>query len=207
VPAALDPALQARWLAALPAAQAARVERMHRVSDRAASLLGIALLLDCARTAGLDAPSSRSLVFPGQGKPAWSSGPDFSISHCAGRVGCALAPAETRLGLDIEQRGAATDAALRLVTSSGERSLYAASGLTADDLWTAKEAVLKAAGMAAAQAGEVSLAVDTATLRGRLYFLSRLHVAADSSCTLAATHPAGVTVAEVDAGPLLEGVD
>ena len=180
---------------------------MRHASDRAASLLGIALLLDCARTAGLEAPASRSLVFRGQGKPAWPAGPDFSISHCAGRVGCALGAAETRLGLDIEQRGAATDAGLRLVTSSRERSLYAASGLTADDLWTAKEAVLKAAGAAAGRAGQVRLEVDTATFRGRLYFLSRLRLAADSSCTLAATHPAAVTVVAVDGFRLLEAIE
>jgi phosphopantetheinyl transferase len=204
VPAGLDPALQARWLAALPDALAARVGRMREASDRAATLLGMALLAHCARVAGLEPPLPCSLVFPAQGKPLWPAGLDFSISHSAARAGCALAPMDTRVGLDIEQRGTAAGNGLRLVASDREKSLYESSGLTLDDVWTAKEAVLKAAGAGATEAGEVGLQVDSALLRGVRYVLLRPFVATDCSCTLAATRPAGLSVREADAASLLD---
>jgi phosphopantetheinyl transferase len=207
VPAALDPALQARWLAVLPDALAARVGRMREAPDRAATLLGMALLAHCARVAGLEPPRPRELSFPARGKPVWPAGPDFSISHSAARAGCALAPKDNRVGLDIEQRGTAAGSGLRLVASGRERTLYESSGLTLDDLWTAKEAVLKAAGAGATQAGEVILEVDSALLWGVRYALLRPVVASDCSCTLAATRPVDLSVREVDAASLLDALD
>lgn len=207
VPAALDPALQARWLAVLPDALAARVGRMREAPDRAATLLGMALLAHCARVAGLEPPRPRALSFPARGKPVWPAGQDFSISHSAARAGCALAPKDNRVGLDIEQRGTVAGSGLRLVASGRERTLYESSGLTLDDLWTAKEAVLKAAGAGATQAGEVFLEVDSALLWGVRYALLRPVVASDCSCTLAATRPAGLSVREVDAASLLDALD
>ena len=207
VPAALDPALQARWLAVLPDTLAARVGRMREAPDRAATLLGMALLAHCARVAGLEPPRPRELSFPARGKPVWPAGQDFSISHSAARAGCALAPKDNRVGLDIEQRGTAAGTGLRLVASGRERTLYESSGLTLDDLWTAKEAVLKAAGAGVAQAGEVILEVDSALLWGVRYALLRPVVASDCSCTLAVTRPAGLSVREVDAASLLDALD
>jgi len=207
VPAGLDPALQARWLAVLPDALAARVGRMREAPDRAATLLGMALLAHCARVAGLEPPQPRELSFPARGKPVWPAGPDFSISHSAARAGCALAPIDTQVGLDIEQRGTAAGSGLSLVASGRERTLYESSGLTLDDLWTAKEAVLKAAGAGATQAGEVILEVDGALLWGVRYALLRPVVASDCSCTLAVTRPAGLSVREVDAASLLQVLD
>jgi 4'-phosphopantetheinyl transferase EntD len=207
LPDGLDPALQARWLAVLPDALAARVVRMREAPDRAATLLGMALLAHCARVAGLEPPQPRALSFPAQGKPVWPAGPDFSISHSAARAGCALAPTDNRVGLDIEQRGTAAGSGLRLVTSGRDRTLYESSGLTRDDLWTAKEAVLKAAGAGVAQAGEVMLEVDSALLWGVRYSLLRPFVATDCSCTVAATRPAGLSVREVNAASILEALD
>ena len=159
----------------------------------------------CLQIGGLP-PQPRALVFPAQGKPGWPAGPDFSISHSAARAGCALAPKDNRVGLDIEQRGTAAGTGLRRVASDREQSLYESSGLTLDDLWTAKEAVLKAAGAGATQAGEVILEVDSALLRGVRYVLMRPFVATDCSCTLAATRPAGLTAREVDSAWLLDAV-
>ena len=207
VPAGLDPALQARWLAMLPDAMAARVGRMREASDRAATLVGVALLVHCARVAGLEPPRPRELSFPARGKPVWPAGQDFSISHSATRAGCALAPKDNRVGLDIERRGTAAGTGLRLVASGRERTLYESSGLTLDDLWTAKEAVLKAAGAGATRAGEVTLEVDSALLWGVTYALLRPVMASDCSCTLAATRPAGLSVREVDAVSLLDALD
>jgi phosphopantetheinyl transferase len=203
LPARLDPALQSRWLAALPAGQAERLGRRRSDPDRIASLLGIALLIDCARAAGLEPPSLSALEFPVHGKPAWHAGPDFSISHATGRVGCALAPAGVRVGLDLEARGAATGEQLRLVSSVEERSLYETSRLTADDLWTAKEAVVKAAGADLAAAGGVSLQLDAAVLDGVRYVLIRPLLAPGFACTVASTRTTTVVAREAEASALL----
>jgi phosphopantetheinyl transferase len=204
LPARLDRALETRWLAAVPDALAARIRRMREMRDRMATLLGIALLLDCARAAGLDAPLPRFLAFPWGGKPYWPCGPDFSIAHTAVRVGCALAPAGGSVGLDLEQRGSVAGAALRLVTSRCERDLYAAAGLSPDDLWTAKEAVLKAAGASASLAARVGLELESAQLQGTRYRLLRPTLAPDCCSTLAATQSADLALREAHAVQLLE---
>jgi hypothetical protein len=110
------------------------------------------------------------------------------------------------VGLDIEQRGSAAGSDLRLVASDRERVLCAAGGLAPEDLWTAKEAVLKAAGVGATQAAQVRLEADAATFQGTRYLLLRPPVAADCCCALAATRAAAVVVVEADAEELLEAV-
>jgi len=206
VPSGLDAALEKRWLALLPPALSTRIGRMRELRDRAASLLGIALLLDCARSAGLEPPMPRLLEFPFHGKPLWPAGPDFSIAHTALRAGCALAPAGGRVGLDIEQRGSAAGSDLRWVASGREHALYTASGLALEDLWTAKEAVLKAAGASAKQAAQVRLETDAAEFHETRYILLRPAMAANCCCTLAVSQPAAVVVREADADRLLESV-
>ncbi len=199
----LDPLLEVRLLAALPGSQAARIGRRRDAMDRAATLLGFALLLDCAAVAGIGRPLPPRLVFPAGGKPLWRAGPDFSIAHAAGRVACALAPEGMRVGLDIEARGAAAGSGLRLVSSQTERDLYHNAGLTNDELWTAKEAVLKAAGAGVTDAGQVVLELSGAVFRGTRYALLRPFIAPEISCTLAVTPPASVTVREIDIASLL----
>jgi hypothetical protein len=198
----LDPLLEARLLAALPDSQVARIGRRRDAMDRSATLLGIALLLECAAVAGIGRPLLPRLVFPAGGKPLWRAGPDFSIAHAAGRAACALAPEGIRVGLDIEARGAAAGSGLRLVSSQTERDLYHDSGLTNDELWTAKEAVLKAAGAGVADAEQVILELGGAVFRGVRYALSRPFIAPEISCTLAVTPAAAVTVREIDIASL-----
>jgi len=185
VPAELDPGLLERWIALLPAAKAARVARMSDPVARAASVLGIALLCDCAMRAGLDPPRPGGLQFPEVGKPGWPSGRDFSISHAAGRVACAMAPAGVQVGLDIESAGAAGRSGLRLVAGEAELETVSAAGLTVTDLWTAKEAVAKLTGEGLAGVARVRVAAATATLDGRGYALARPILAPGLHCAVA----------------------
>lgn len=203
LPGSLDPVVEARWLAALPPERAAAVARRNADSDRASALAGMALLGSCARGAGLGPPPLSRLVFPPGGKPAWPDGPVFSISNAAGRAGCALAPPGVDVGLDLERRGTATTENLRLVSSEEEQVLYEGAALTPTDLWVAKEAVLKAAGASATQAGQVRLGIDSATLDGRHYLLRRPFVAEDIAACIATTEELEVEVTAVDALILL----
>lgn len=203
LPAAADPAQVAAWIEALPAGKGARVGRMRAPQRRLATVLGIALLRDCARAAGIEPPMPSVLCFPEQGKPRWPGGPDFSISHAAGRVACALAPAGVGVGLDIEAAGAAEAAVLRLVVAGPELADHVRAGLTPTDLWAAKEAVVKLTGAGITGAGRVAVSVSTARDGDGSYVISRPAVAAGCCCAVASTHPLPVDVRERPAAEVL----
>ena len=204
-PAAPDCALEARWLARLPAQRAARLARLRDPADRVATLLGLALLLDCAAAAGLPEAGATDLHMPVRGKPRWRRGPDFSISHAGGRVACALAPAGVVVGLDLEPVDAVGWHDLRLVTAEAERDLYAELGLDAAFVWTAKEAVLKAAGAGLAAIREVNVSEDVATFRGRRFLLCRPRLAHGFACTVALSDRTRLQVRKRDGARLLIG--
>lgn len=203
LPAALPPAVEARWLAALPPERAASVAKRNADADRASALAGVALLASCSRAAGIGPPPLQQLVFPAGGKPAWPGGPVFSISNAAGRAACALAPVGVDVGLDLERRGTATAENLRRVSSEEEQVLYEGAALTPTDLWVAKEAVTKAAGVSATQAAQVRLGLDSATLDGRRFLLRRPFIAEDIAAALATSEELEVEVTQVDALELL----
>lgn len=203
VPAAVDTRLLERWIAALPPDKATRVAGIEDRSARVASLIGVALLHDCAEAAGLEKARPGSLQFPAGGKPSWAGGPDFSISHAAGHVACAMAPPGVRVGLDIEPAGAADGAALRLVASDAERDALAAERLTATDLWTAKEAVAKLVGSGIAGVAEVHVGSGAALYRGCTYVLARPALASGLNCTVAMSEAVPIAVREVSLSRLL----
>lgn len=190
-------------MARLPPARAARLARMRSPADRLATLLGLALLLDCATTAGLSPPSLAALEFPPGGKPRWPGGPDFSISHAGGHVACALAPPGVGVGLDIEPESAVAWSDLRVVCRAGERVRYADARWGATMLWATKEAVLKAAGQPAPAAARTEARKTVAWLDGRRYLLRRPHLGRGLACVLATTEPVRVRQRRVPAGKLL----
>lgn len=202
VPAALDPHQIDRWMALLPPGKAGRLARLREPSLRAASLLGIALLHDCARAAGLAPPPPGALHFPETGKPAWVSGPDFSISHAAHHVACAMAPAGVEVGLDIETAGAAERAGLSLLSDDVERAAAAGIALTATDLWTAREAVAKLAGTGIMGVAAVSLTATGAHYLERDYVLVRPWLGPGIHCTLACSETRPVLLREAQVADL-----
>ena len=203
VPPDLDPRLSERWMALLPEAQAARVARLRDPAARAASLLGIALLCDCAREAGIEPPRPGALRFPPGGKPSWAGGRDFSISHAGSHAACVLAPDRVQVGLDLEPAGAAERAELRLVANETEQEGVRAAGLTATDLWTAKEAVTKLTGAGLAAVADVLVAAAHAFHEGREYPLARPQLAPGFCCTVAMSEALPIEVRAVEPGLLL----
>lgn len=186
-------ALEREWLPRLPAAKRARVERLREPSDRVATLLGIALLAVALRERGLVLEPHR-LEYPARGRPTLPGGPEFSISHAAGLVACAVA--DVPLGIDLEARQAVRSAQLRLVLGDAERTALDGGALDATDAWVMKEAVLKAAGRGAEEARGVTLHGRTAAFAGRLWHLVRVDLARTHVAWLAAEE-ALVTVAPV----------
>ena len=169
VAAQLAPALESRALHWLPTPRRHAVERLREPADRAATLAGVALLVRALHEAGLEFGAGR-LEYPPGAKPRLRDGPDFSIAHApsadGGRlVACVLATG-MRVGLDLEPRGAARAAQLRLVLGPGERAAVAAGRLDPTDAWVMKEAVLKAAGRGAVRARDVELQGRCASCEG-----------------------------------------
>lgn len=193
--------MAARWLAALPPRRRARLERLRHAADLGASLAGLALLLAAARAAGMAPPDPARLEFPDRGKPRWAGGPDFSVSHGGGRVGCALIVPAGRVGLDLERSDAATWRDLRLFLAPGGPAGAGAEGATA--AWVGTEAVLKAAGATLADAAAVKLADATAEFGGRRWRLARPMLAAGVACAIASDVEAAIVPVEEDAAALL----
>jgi 4'-phosphopantetheinyl transferase len=175
-------------LRALPERKRAAVERLRDPADRAATLLGIALLADALRGRGRELRAAE-LVYPAHGRPMLPGGPEFSIAHAGGLVACAVADAP--IGLDLEARGAARAEQLRLVLSAEEWAAVEAGALDATDAWVMKEAASKAAGRGASAVREVALREvglrnAVAVLDGREWCLTRVPLPATHVAWLAA---------------------
>jgi len=162
VPAQPWPGLADAWLPRLPEAKRASILRLREPADANASLLGVALL-GAALAARAAAFEPQALEFAPRAKPRLAAGPDFSIAHAAGYVGCALATAG-RVGFDVEPAGAVAPQALRLALGAAALARLDRGGCDATDLWVMTEAVLKAAGRGIDAARRVRLRARTATL-------------------------------------------
>jgi phosphopantetheinyl transferase len=176
VPAQPSASLERAWLPLLPPERQSAVLRLRAAEDRNATLLGVALLAQALCARGL-AFEPRALVYPARGKPHLPRGPDFSIAHAPGLVGCALVDAG-RVGLDLEPQRAVGAATLRLVLDAVEERRLARGTLRSTDAWVMKEAVVKAAGLGLGAVARVRLARRSARLDGRAWRLRPVSLAA-----------------------------
>ena len=137
-----------------------------RARQQAESSLGVALACRL-----LSAVSERSIVpgalrYSAHGKPYVPGLPEFSIAHEGGWVLCAVASAGA-VGVDVEPLVARSSLPRwRLVFDSAERAA-ARTPRAALAIWTAKEAVLKAAGATLAEVSRVRVRGRHAEFRGQ----------------------------------------
>lgn len=105
------------------------------------------------------APSAWSFDRGAHGKPyvrgRSAATPSFSLSHTRGMVACALAPPDVAVGVDVESNQRDLDAARLAERFFAATEVAALSALSERarrerfyDLWTVKEAVVKAVGLA-----------------------------------------------------------
>lgn len=164
VPASLPAGTIERWLRALPEAYALALAGRLSKGRGIASLTVLALL---ARFAGsCPQPPLSALQWSKRGKPRLPGGPEFSLTHSHGFAACAVAPRGLPIGIDLEPEGRAGADAIRHVASRVERAALASGLLTATALWTAKEAVIKAAGASLADIRGVAVQQDRARFAG-----------------------------------------
>ncbi|MCC7461836.1 MAG: hypothetical protein IT480_05155 [Gammaproteobacteria bacterium] len=148
--------------------------RMRLVGDlraQAQTLIGIELArLLLGRLAQRAVPAA-ALRFPWRGRPHAPGLAAFSISHAGAWVGCAVASAGA-VGFDLEC----------LPAPGGRDTLQ----------WSAREAVLKAAGTGLAAAARVRLAPPAAELDGRRWLLQSAPAPPGCVAHLALSAPAAI---------------
>lgn len=142
---ALSPALEAAWLRDLPASRREQLVEWPDAPARHRSLLASRLLLEGLKRFGFPAGSLAGLRYSRHGKPTLDLPIEFSLSHCAGRILCALATSGP-VGVDVEPIGALTAAEFGHYFTADERAWAGDDPQRFCALWTRKEAVVKAAG-------------------------------------------------------------
>lgn len=193
-PGQIDPDTIAAALAALPPALHARLARRRDDFDRLRSLIGLALLRAGMRRLGQADFTLDALTISPHGKPDWPGPVRFSISHANELVACALAG--TPVGLDVEWRRPLPrlpEAGL----SPAERAAIAEDPARFFDFWTAREAVLKAAGdLGIARLTEVALHGRQAEYADRIWHLFHTEPLPGYVLCLASPDPAPPVIEE-----------
>jgi len=142
---ALPADLQERWLAELPADRREALLRWPDAGARHQSLIGSRLLRAGLRRLGHRGDLLASLRHAASGRPGLGLPVDFSLSHCAGRVLCAVST-EGPVGVDVEPLGPLLAAGFPLYLDAAERAWAGGDSRRFYSVWTRKEAVAKAAG-------------------------------------------------------------
>lgn len=140
-----SPATEAEWLDRLPPQRRAEICHWTSPQARHRSLIGSRLLAHGLSRLGYRADPLATLRYSPQHRPTLDLPVDFSVSHCDGRIVCALS---TRgpVGIDVEALGALTAEDFNLYLSAAERRWAGRSARRFYSVWTRKEAVAKAAG-------------------------------------------------------------
>lgn len=191
----LSPELEADWLERLPTDRRATLRRWPDSRERQRSLLGSRLLhaglmrLGCADTA------LATLRHRPRSRPTLDEAVHFSVSHCEGRIVCALSQ-QSEIGVDVEALGGLEAKDFPRYLNARERAWAGASARRFYSVWTRKEAVAKAAGsrgLAAVPDIDTTLGERRAAYAGRHWRtmaipVGRRHVAhlalADASTTV-----------------------
>ena len=188
----LTPAREAQWLRRLPPARRAELARWPDVRARQRSLIASRLLASGLRRLGHPEAALGSLRHSAQGRPTLDLPIDVSLSHCDGRVVCALS---TRgpVGVDVEPLGALRAGAFALYLNAAERAWAGDSPRRFYSVWTRKEAVAKAAGTAGLPALpriDTSQDEQGARFEGRLWHTPAVPVGPGHVAHLALAEPA-----------------
>jgi 4'-phosphopantetheinyl transferase len=186
---ALSPAQEHAWLRELPASRSTELMGWPQAPARHRSLLGSRLLREGLKHFGFPAASLASLRYSRRGKPTLDLPIDFSLSHCAGRILCALSTFGP-VGADVEPIGALTAAEFKHYLAADERAWAGDDPQRFCALWTRKEAVIKAAdsrGLAALR--DVRIDHDQAVYAGTRWHTAPIPVGRGFSAHVAQAGP------------------
>ncbi|MGJ7493160.1 4'-phosphopantetheinyl transferase family protein [Variovorax sp. ZT4R33] len=170
--------LEAAWLADLPPPRRAQIARWPSVRARHRSLLASRLLCEGLRQLGHRGALLASLRYTVHGRPSLDLPVDFSVSHCEGRVVCALST-QGPVGVDVEALGGLTADDFRLYLNPDERTWAGRDPRRFYTVWTRKEAVAKAGGterLSDLRAVDVRTGGDGAAFAGQVWQTPELDV-------------------------------
>lgn len=153
--AQIDKTLFDDWLAELLPQKKLAVQRLLHDNDRLTSMLGLRLLKKCAMDEGFNDFKLVDVCYPERAKPVWQPGRrnasgelfDFNISHSHGLITVALSKT-LKLGIDAEKIRPLQRLNFKMVLSSQELNQIKKDPALFFELWSKKEAVVKAANTA-----------------------------------------------------------
>lgn len=174
----IDEPQQVQWLSELPAKKQSSIQRLVQYGDRITSILATRLLIRCAQNEGIDAFRLRDVQYPDQGKPCWQGKADdffdFNISH-SGKLIIVAASKTMKVGVDAEKIKALKNLNFKMVMSVDELMQIQQTPDLFFELWSQKEAVVKAANTSGlGRMRDVQLKQDYAMLDDMKWYLTNI---------------------------------
>ena len=168
-----------QWLSALSNQKQVSVQRLIHYQDRVNSLAGLRLLHLCAQHDGIKNFKLSDVQYPDAGKPFWKNNNDyfdFNISH-SGNLIVIAASATLKVGVDVEQIRLLKRLNFKRIMSADELARIKQTPELFFDLWSKKEAVVKAADtVGLARMSDVSLKQNMAVLDEEQWFLKSINL-------------------------------
>lgn len=187
----IDAAQQDTWLQQLPEAKQDQISRFLHHSDQLRSLAGYQLLKTGMTLLKQPDFQLSQLDFTSNGRPVHTCPVSFSLSHSGSLVTCALNPGG-KIGIDTEQHRNLPRSLGRYL-SSQECEIVRQTPLAFFDIWTRKEAVVKAASdKGLAELAQVNLLEnDRAEFKSQIWFTRAVPILTDYSIHIATDQPDG----------------
>jgi 4'-phosphopantetheinyl transferase len=165
-----------KWLAELSLKKQASIQRLVHSSDRLSSLIGLRLLKRCAQDEEIPDFRLSDIKYPESGKPYWQSESahkfDFNISHSEDLIVVAMSRA-SKVGIDAEKIRTLNRLNFKMVMSAEELEQIRQRPELFFELWSKKEAVVKAADTAGiSRMRDVNLNSERATLDDSCWHLT-----------------------------------
>ena len=187
----LSPRLEAQWLACLPPARRTQISAWPDGQARHRSLIGSRLLAHGLPRLGFSGDVLATLRYLPQSRPTLAVPVDFSLSHCEGRIVCALST-QGAVGIDVEALGGLVAEEFQLYLSAAERTWAGRSSRRFYSVWTRKEAVAKAAserGLRDVARVDTTPTGQCAAFEGRLWHVTMVPVGRRHVAHLASASP------------------
>ncbi len=190
--AKIDASLVEQWLELLSEEKQAAVQRLLHYNNRVTSLLGLHLLNECALDDVVPNFKLSEVQHPKADKPFWKQDDffyDFNISHSANFI-IVAASTTLKVGVDVEQIKRLKNLNFKRIMSADELSQIQKTPTLFFDLWSKKEAVVKAANtIGLARMQEVKLTSNQAGLDGITWYLKNINLDEEYAINLASSKP------------------
>ena len=168
-----------QWLSALSSQKQASIQRLLHYRNRVTSLAGLRLLRLCAQDESISNFKLSDVLYPDTGKPFWKNNNDyfdFNISH-SGNLIVIASSATLKVGVDVEQIRSLKSLSFQRIMSADELADIEQTPVLFFDLWSKKEAVVKAADtVGLARMSDVSLKQNMAVLDEEQWFLKSINL-------------------------------